>query len=98
MGGDSGMEGEVAGAADEVSAAADNELVKLVNKAIVDDYNQGASDIHIEPYPGKAKTEIRFRKDSSPGPYIEVPATNREATLPRIKIRNDLAISENAKH
>src|SRR5438128_2727080 len=29
---------------DEVSAAADNELVKLVNKVIVDDYNQNASD------------------------------------------------------
>ena len=51
------------GASDDVSAAADNELVKLVNKIIIDAYNQGASDIHIEPYPGKAKTEIRFRKD-----------------------------------
>ena len=47
------------------SAAADNELVKLVNKIIVDAYNQGASDIHIEPYPGKGKTEIRFRKDGT---------------------------------
>ena len=44
-------------------AAADNELVKLVNKVIIDAYQQGASDIHIEPYPGKGKTEIRFRKD-----------------------------------
>src|SRR5690606_31172324 len=34
--------------ADDVSAAADNELVKLVNKIIVDAYNQGASDIHVE--------------------------------------------------
>src|SRR6185369_2976135 len=34
-----------AGATDEVSAAADNELVKLVNKIVVDAYNQGASDI-----------------------------------------------------
>jgi len=41
---------------DELSAAADNELVKLVNKIIVDAYNQGASDIHIEPMPGKGKT------------------------------------------
>ena len=41
---------------DEVSAAADNELVKLVNKIIVDAYQQGASDIHIEPLPGKGKT------------------------------------------
>jgi hypothetical protein len=42
--------------ADDVSAAADNELVKLVNKIIVDAYNQGASDIHVEPLPGKGKT------------------------------------------
>ena len=53
---------EEAGTTDDVSLAADNELVKLVNKVIIDAYNQGASDIHIEPYPGKGKTEIRFRK------------------------------------
>src|SRR5467141_742273 len=51
------------GGDDDVSAAADNELVKLVNKIIIDAYNQGASDIHIEPYPGRGKTEIRLRKD-----------------------------------
>lgn len=82
------------GGADEVSAAADNELVKLVNKVIVDAYNQEASDIHIEPYPGKAKTEIRFRKDGSLGPYIEVPASYRAALAARIKIMCDLDISE----
>jgi type II secretory ATPase GspE/PulE/Tfp pilus assembly ATPase PilB-like protein len=94
-----GEEGEVleAGSADEVSAAADNELVKLVNKVIVDAYNQGASDIHIEPYPGKAKTEIRFRKDGSLGPYIEVPASYRAAIAARIKIMCDLDISEKRK-
>src|SRR5258706_12546305 len=37
--------------ADDVSAASDNELVKLVNKIIIDAYNLGVSDIHIEPYP-----------------------------------------------
>jgi len=82
------------GAADEASAAADNELVKLVNKVIIDAYNQGASDIHIEPYPGKAKTEIRFRKDGNLGPYIEVPASYRAAIAARIKIMCDLDISE----
>jgi type II secretory ATPase GspE/PulE/Tfp pilus assembly ATPase PilB-like protein len=88
--------GEVldSGAADEASAAADNELVKLVNKVIVDAYNQGASDIHIEPYPGKAKTEIRFRKDGSLGPYIEIPASYRSALAARLKIMCDLDISE----
>ncbi|HXM81095.1 MAG TPA: GspE/PulE family protein [Burkholderiales bacterium] len=97
----SGLEEETAeatdGGTDEVSAAADNELVKLVNKVIIDAYNQGASDIHIEPYPGKAKTEIRFRKDGSLGPYIEVPASYRAALAARIKIMCDLDISEKRK-
>jgi type II secretory ATPase GspE/PulE/Tfp pilus assembly ATPase PilB-like protein len=84
-------------AADEVSAAADNELVKLVNKVIIEAYNQGASDIHIEPYPGKAKTEIRLRKDGNLVPYIEVPASYRLAIAARIKIMCDLDISEKRK-
>ncbi len=54
-----------AAARDDVSAAADNELVKLVNKIIVDAYQQGASDIHVEPLPGKGKTGVRFRKDGT---------------------------------
>ena len=82
---------------DELSAAADNELVKLVNKIIVDAYNQGASDIHIEPYPGKNKTIIRFRKDGTLFPYIEVPASYRSALLARLKIMCDLDISEKRK-
>ncbi|HUL91975.1 MAG TPA: ATPase, T2SS/T4P/T4SS family [Burkholderiales bacterium] len=86
-----------AGGDDDVSAAADNELVKLVNKIIIDAYNQGASDIHIEPYPGKAKTEIRFRKDGSLFPYIEVPGAYRNAIVARIKIMCDLDISEKRK-
>jgi type II secretory ATPase GspE/PulE/Tfp pilus assembly ATPase PilB-like protein len=88
---------DIGGAGDDVSAAADNELVKLVNKIIIDAYNQGASDIHIEPYPGKAKTEIRFRKDGSLAPYIEVPASYRNAIVARIKIMCDLDISEKRK-
>ena len=82
---------------DDVSAAADNELVKLVNKVIVDAYRMGASDIHIEPQPGKAKTQIRVRKDGSLLNYIEVPATYRNALITRIKIMCDLDISEKRK-
>jgi type II secretory ATPase GspE/PulE/Tfp pilus assembly ATPase PilB-like protein len=91
---DEDAEGEVGGGEDVVSAAADNELVKLVNKVIIDAYQQGASDIHIEPYPGKAKTEIRFRKDGSLQPYIQVPASYRSALAARLKIMCDLDISE----
>lgn len=79
---------------DEVNAASDNELVKLVNKIVIDAYNQGASDIHIEPYPEKGKTQIRFRKDGTLVNYIEVPASYRSALCARIKIMCDLDISE----
>ena len=79
---------------DVASAAADNEVVKLVNKVIIDAYQQGASDIHIEPYPGKGKTEIRFRKDGLLQPYISVPHAYRSALAARIKIMCDLDISE----
>jgi type II secretory ATPase GspE/PulE/Tfp pilus assembly ATPase PilB-like protein len=85
------------GGGDDVSMAADNELVKLVNKIIIDAYNQGASDIHIEPYPGKGKTEVRFRKDGSLVPYISVPASYRNAIAARLKIMCDLDISEKRK-
>ena len=79
---------------DDLNAAADNELVKLVNKIIIDAYKMGASDIHIEPGPGKMKTMIRVRKDGSLLNYIEIPATYRNALVTRLKIMCDLDISE----
>ncbi|MEA3395174.1 MAG: ATPase, T2SS/T4P/T4SS family [Pseudomonadota bacterium] len=79
------------------SAAADNELVKFVNKVIIDAYHQKASDIHIEPMPGKLKTGIRFRIDGTLMPYIEVPAHFRQAMVTRLKIMCDLDISERRK-
>ncbi|AEV25850.1 type II secretory pathway, ATPase PulE/Tfp pilus assembly pathway, ATPase PilB [Azospira oryzae PS] len=87
--------GDVVG--DDVSAAAENELVKLVNKIIIEASQQGASDIHIEPRPGKEKTLIRFRKDGSLVPYIEIPASYRNALIARLKIMCDLDISEKRK-
>jgi len=96
-----GLEGEEEGGegstADDVSAAADNELVKLVNKIIVDAYHQGASDIHVEPMPGKGKVGVRFRKDGSLANYIEVPAAYRSPLITRLKIMCDLDISEKRK-
>ena len=78
----------------ELSAASENEVVRLVNKIIIDAYHQGASDIHVEPGPGKQKTLIRFRKDGSLHNYIEVPASYRPAIAARLKIMCDLDISE----
>ena len=82
---------------DDVNAAADNELVKLVNKIIVDAYKMGASDIHIEPAPGKGKVLIRLRKDGSLLKYIEIPSNYRNALITRLKIMCDLDISEKRK-
>jgi type II secretory ATPase GspE/PulE/Tfp pilus assembly ATPase PilB-like protein len=94
----SGMEDDEEGeGASEVSEAVENELVKLLNKIIVDAYRQGVSDIHIEPLPGKGKTGIRFRKDGTLVPYIEIPASYRSALVARVKIMCDLDISERRK-
>ncbi len=90
-------EGESGAGEDIASAASDNELVKLVNKIIIDAYKQGASDIHIEPYPGKAKTDVRFRRDGLLMPYISIPGSYRSALAARIKIMCDLDISERRK-
>ena len=89
--GESEEGGEVS---EDLSAASDNELVRLVNKIIVEAYQQGASDIHIEPRPGKDKTVIRFRKDGSLVNYIEIPSSYRSSLITRLKIMCDLDISE----
>ena len=91
------LEGDAADDSALESAAADNELVKFVNKVILDAHHQKASDIHIEPMPGKAKTGIRFRIDGTLHPYIEVPAQFRQAMITRLKIMCDLDISEKRK-
>jgi len=85
---------EIETVTEDVSSVSDNELVKLVNKIIIDAYNMGASDIHVEPYPGNAKTEIRFRMDGTLVPYIQIPAGYRNPLVTRLKIMCDLDISE----
>ncbi len=75
----------------------DNTLVRLINSMIAEAYHQGASDIHIEPYPGREKIMIRFRIDGQMRPYLELPASYRNALVARIKIMCDLDISERRK-
>ncbi len=75
----------------------DNIVVKLMNKIVIDAYQQGASDIHIEPYPGNKKTIIRFRRDGTLTSYLELPAQYRQALISRLKIMSNLDISERRK-
>ena len=94
----SGMEeDETAEEAVNVSAEVESELVRLVNKVIMDAYRQGVSDIHIEPLPGNGRTSIRFRKDGSLVPYIDISSSYRNALVARVKIMCDLDTSERRK-
>jgi type II secretory ATPase GspE/PulE/Tfp pilus assembly ATPase PilB-like protein len=72
----------------------DGTIVQLVNKMIIDGYNRSASDIHIEPRPGKANSVIRFRIDGACQVYQTIPFTYKQAIVSRLKIMSDLDISE----
>lgn len=82
---------------EEDVGVSDNIIVKIINKIIIDAYQQGASDIHIEPNPGKTKVVVRFRKDGSLHVYHKFPAQYRNALISRIKVMARLDISERRK-
>lgn len=84
-------------AEEETIAESDNTLVQLVNKMIMDAVAAKASDIHIETYPDKKNTVVRFRIDGSLVNYLEIPANFRNALISRIKIMCQLDISERRK-
>ncbi len=75
----------------------DSAVVKLVNKIILDAYSQGASDIHIEPFPGSENTQVRIRIDGDCTIYQTIPSSYRNAVVSRIKIMSDLDIAERRK-
>jgi type II secretory ATPase GspE/PulE/Tfp pilus assembly ATPase PilB-like protein len=75
----------------------DSAIVQLVNKIILDAYARGVSDIHVEPYPGRKNTEVRFRVDGVCQLYQTVPYSFRAAIVSRLKIMSDLDIAERRK-
>lgn len=75
----------------------DSAVVQLVNKIITDAHNRGASDIHLEPYPGKENTQVRIRVDGDCTVYQTIPYAYRNAVVSRIKIMSDLDIAERRK-
>ena len=72
----------------------DGAIVRLVSKTIIDAYNRGASDIHIEPRLAKADSVIRFRIDGACHVYQTIPYTYKNAVCSRVKIMSDLDIAE----
>lgn len=75
----------------------DSVIVKLVNKIIYDAYLGKASDIHIEPYPGKRDVVVRTRIDGQCSVYQKIPYKYKFAIPSRIKIMADLDIAERRK-
>jgi type II secretory ATPase GspE/PulE/Tfp pilus assembly ATPase PilB-like protein len=75
----------------------DATVIGLVNKMINDAAAVGASDIHLEGFPGNGFTRIRFRRDGHLEDYSEFSAAYHEAVVSRIKIMSDLDISERRK-
>lgn len=72
----------------------DSTIVKLVSKVITDAYDQGISDIHIEPRAGKKDLEVRFRKDGVCHLYESIPGVFKHAFVSRIKILGRMDIAE----
>jgi type II secretory ATPase GspE/PulE/Tfp pilus assembly ATPase PilB-like protein len=72
----------------------DSVIVQLVNKIVLDALEQGVSDVHIEPYPGRQDTRIRFRVDGTCRLYRKIPASFKRAVISRIKVMASLDIAE----
>jgi len=72
----------------------DSTIVRLVNKVLIDAYDQGVSDIHIEPGIGKETIVVRYRKDGTCTVYEEIPSIYKQAFISRIKIMSKLDIAE----
>jgi len=79
---------------DDETDVSDNSLVKLVNKMIVDAYDQGASDIHLESKLESKTLQIRFRRDGQLYTYYTLPSAYRNSVVSRLKIMSHLNIAE----
>ena len=72
----------------------DDDVIRLVNRFIVDAVRDRASDIHIEPYGEKQDLTVRFRVDGQLRNYRRIPSEYRERIVARMKIMARLNIAE----
>jgi type II secretory ATPase GspE/PulE/Tfp pilus assembly ATPase PilB-like protein/GAF domain-containing protein len=72
----------------------DSSIVRLVNKIILDAYDMGISDIHVEPGMGKEEMLVRYRKEGECEIAQKIPNTYKRAFISRIKIMSKLDIAE----
>ncbi len=72
----------------------DSSIVRLVNKVITDAYDQGVSDIHVEPGVDKKDLVVRYRKEGECEIIQKIPSMYKQAMVSRIKIMSKLDIAE----
>jgi type II secretory ATPase GspE/PulE/Tfp pilus assembly ATPase PilB-like protein len=86
---------------DAAESAADNEqsgdVIRLVNQILVDAFQRGASDIHVEPSGSLEPVVVRLRVDGDCVEYQKLAAALGPPVIARIKIMADLDISERRK-
>ena len=83
---------ESAGEEENTSDVDDAPVVRFIQKILVDAINEGASDIHFEPY--EKYYRIRFRTDGILREITQPPLALREKIAARIKVISRLDISE----
>jgi type IV pilus assembly protein PilB len=85
-------EDEAANAMELEKASEDAPVVKLTNHILLSAINQGASDIHIEPY--EKIYRVRFRVDGVLREVMQPPIKLKNALSSRMKIMASLDIAE----
>ena len=78
--------------AKEQFGASDAPIIKLVNGILIKAVQDGASDIHLEPY--EKNMQVRYRKDGSLFKSMNLPLTIKNALVARVKILANLNITE----
>ncbi|MES0873767.1 type IV-A pilus assembly ATPase PilB [Sinimarinibacterium thermocellulolyticum] len=86
-GGDEGQGHDVSKADPE-----DAPIIRYVNKILVDAINQGASDIHFEPY--EKNYRIRYRRDGELKTVAQPPISQAMRIAARVKVMSRLDLAE----
>ena len=82
----------VIGIEDLSDSSDDTPVVSLVNTILFKAHNEGASDIHIEPF--EDKTIVRIRVDGQILEYLQLESALHNSIVARIKILSGLDIAE----
>lgn len=79
---------------DSAISEKDSSIVRLVNKIILDAYDRGISDIHVEPGTQGEEMVVRYRMEGECEVAQKIPNPYQRAFVSRIKIMSKLDIAE----